>query len=208
MPEIITNLHKLGIRDVILLADHPEQTTRSIARALGFDGHHASTTPEARRRLFNGWKTESRKILHLAETVNYDADATNADLTAVFGKASALASGSIQVVFLEEGLEKLCMLREIAAELDRTVRRSWSMIVAPNVACIAGIFTMGFGIIISEITNNVAALAAVANGLLPLKDFVPTDSQPQGALQTRPAHGLDRKALRTQTQTAAGRPDP
>jgi Cu2+-exporting ATPase len=43
------------------------------------------------------------------------------------------------------------------------------MIVAPNVANMIGVFTMGFGIMTSVVTNNVSALAALANGLLPLR---------------------------------------
>ena len=33
----------------------------------------------------------------------------------------------------------------------------------------AGAFTMGFGVMASVFTNNVAALAALANGMLPLR---------------------------------------
>ena len=40
------------------------------------------------------------------------------------------------------------------------------MILAPNIACIAGVFTMGIGIMASVVTNNVAALAALGNGML------------------------------------------
>jgi hypothetical protein len=43
------------------------------------------------------------------------------------------------------------------------------MIVAPNVSNVIGAFTMGFGIMASVLTNNVSALAALANGLLPLR---------------------------------------
>ena len=43
------------------------------------------------------------------------------------------------------------------------------MIVVPNVSNVIGVFTMGFGIMASVLTNNVSALAALANGLLPLR---------------------------------------
>jgi len=43
------------------------------------------------------------------------------------------------------------------------------MIIAPNVACVLGVFTLGFGVAASVFTNNVAALAALANGLLPMR---------------------------------------
>ena len=47
-----------------------------------------------------------------------------------------------------------------------------------------GVFTMGFGIMASVITNNVSALAALANGLLPLRRV--KDSP----LEHEQAHGL------------------
>jgi len=43
------------------------------------------------------------------------------------------------------------------------------MIVVPNVVCVAGVFLFGFGIGTSVVTNNVSALAALANGLWPMK---------------------------------------
>ena len=43
------------------------------------------------------------------------------------------------------------------------------MIIAPNISNVIGVFTMGFGIMASVLTNNVSALAALANGLLPLR---------------------------------------
>jgi hypothetical protein len=68
---------------------------------------------------------------------------------------------------MEQSLGKLCELRDIARDLERNVRNSWLMILAPNIACVAGVFTLGFGIGMSVLTNNVASLAALANGLLP-----------------------------------------
>ena len=39
----------------------------------------------------------------------------------------------------------------------------------PYQLCIAGAFTLGFGIMASVLTNNVAAIAALVNGMLPLR---------------------------------------
>jgi hypothetical protein len=41
--------------------------------------------------------------------------------------------------------------------------------VAPNVTNVVGVFTTGFGFMTSVITNNVSALLALGNGLLPLR---------------------------------------
>ena len=83
--------------------------------------------------------------------------------------ASSIATDTAHIVFMEESLAKICELRDIARSLDRNVNRSWTLILIPNALCIAGAFTMGFGVMASVITNNVAALAALANGMLPLR---------------------------------------
>ena len=83
--------------------------------------------------------------------------------------ASTIATDTAQIVFMEEQLSRLLDLRDIARALERNVHRSWQMILWPNGACIAGVFFLGFGIMHSMLFNNVSALFALGNGLLPLR---------------------------------------
>ncbi len=99
-----------------------------------------------------------------------------ADVSISLRGASSIATDTAHIVFLEGGLSKLCELSDIARDLDRNVNRSWSMIVAPNLANVVGVFTMGFGIMTSVVTNNVSALAALGNGLLPLRKVARAES--------------------------------
>jgi hypothetical protein len=78
---------------------------------------------------------------------------------------------------MEQGLGKLCELRDIARDLERNVRNSWIMILVPNIACVAGVFTLGFGIGASVVTNNVAALGALANGLWPMRKVAQLEAE-------------------------------
>jgi Cu2+-exporting ATPase len=78
---------------------------------------------------------------------------------------------------MEQGLGKLCELRDIARDLERNVRNSWIMILVPNIACIVGVFTLGFGIGASVVTNNVAALGALANGLWPMRKVAQLEAE-------------------------------
>ncbi len=78
---------------------------------------------------------------------------------------------------MEQGLRKLCELQDIARDLERNVRNSWIMILVPNIACILGVFTLGFGIGASVVTNNVAALGALANGLWPMRKVAQLEAE-------------------------------
>src|SRR5262249_61567420 len=112
---------------------------------------------------------EGRKVCFVGDGINDSIALKKANVSVSLRGASSIATGTAHIVFLEEGLAKLCELRDIARELDRNVKRSWSMILAPNIACIAGVFTLGLGIMTSGITNNVAALADLASGARPLR---------------------------------------
>ena len=69
------------------------------------------------------------------------------------------------------------------------------MIVAPNVSNVIGVFTMGFGIMSSVLTNNVSALAALANGLLPLRRFSGSSSDQTRPLRIAPSEVAERDRL-------------
>ncbi|HKM54418.1 MAG TPA: hypothetical protein VJY33_13485, partial [Isosphaeraceae bacterium] len=54
---------------------------------------------------------------------------------------------------------------------------------------------MGFGIMASVLTNNVSALAALANGLLPLRKVARGRAEPAVSLRLTPAEAADRDQL-------------
>ncbi len=128
-----------------------------------------------------------------------------ADVSISLRGASTLATDTAHVVFLERGLSKLCDLRDIARDLGRNVNRSWSMIVAPNVTNMVGVFTMGFGIMTSVITNNVSALAALADGLLPLREVARSGAPRRHDRESRPAEPTHRDLVPLPSVAAARR---
>lgn len=56
------------------------------------------------------------------------------------------------------------------------------MIVVPNVICVAGVFTAGFGIWASVVFNNITAVAALANGLWPMRQVAANEKKRRQAL--------------------------
>lgn len=82
------------------------------------------------------------------------------------------------------------------------------MIVAPNVSNVIGVFTMGFGIMASVLTNNVSALAALANGLLPLRKLSRGRSAPALSLRLTPPEAADRDQLPLRPSLTARTRDP
>ena len=116
---------------------------------------------------------EGKKVCFVGDGINDSIALKKANVSISLRGASSIATDTAHIVFMEQGLSKLCDLRDISRDLDRNVKRSWQMILAPNIACIAGVFTMGFGIMASVLTNNVAAIGALANGMAPAAEDRP-----------------------------------
>jgi len=187
---IIRGLRQRGVKYIAVVSGDHERPTRKLAESLGLDRYFAQVLPADKAGYVERLQKEGRKVCFVGDGINDSIALKQADVSISLRGASSIATDTAQIVFLEQGLSKLCELRDIARDLDRNVHRSWLMIVAPNVTNVIGVFTMGFGIMASVITNNVSALAALGNGLLPLRKVGMTGpSMPTNAngMQTRTA---------------------
>ena len=169
VPEIIEGLRARGIKQIVIISGDHEAPTRQLAEQLGMDRYFAQVLPADKADYVEKLQQEGRKVCFVGDGINDAIALKKANVSVSLRGATAIATDTAHVVFMEQGLGKLCELLDIAQDLERNVRTSWGLIVAPNVICIAGVFTMGFGIGMSVLTNNVAALAALANGVRPMR---------------------------------------
>jgi cation transport ATPase len=166
---IIEGLRKRGIKHIAIISGDHEAPTRKLAESLGMDEYFAGVLPADKASYVERLQQQGRKVCFVGDGINDSIALKKANVSISLRGASSIATDTAHIVFMEESLAKICELRDIARSLDKNVTRSWTLILIPNALCIVGAFTMGFGVMASVITNNVAALAALANGMLPLR---------------------------------------
>ncbi len=174
---IIRGLRERGIKHIAIISGDHEAPTRKLAESLGMDRYFAQVLPADKARYVEQLQSEGRKVCFVGDGINDSIALKKANVSISLRGATSIATDTAHIVFMEEGLGKLCDLRDIGRDLDRNVKKSWKLILAPNALCIAGAFTMGFGIMASVVTNNVAALAALANGMLPLRKIAEAQAE-------------------------------
>jgi Cu2+-exporting ATPase len=187
---IIEGLRKRGIKHIAIISGDHDAPTRKLAESLGMDRYFAQVLPADKADYVERLQKEGRKVCFVGDGINDSIALKKANVSVSLRGATSIATDTAHIVFMEEGLSKLCDLRDIARDLDRNVKRSWQLILAPNGLCIAGAFTMGFGVMMSVLTNNVAALAALANGMLPLRRIAQAQADSQLEQDKRVAKGL------------------
>jgi Cu2+-exporting ATPase len=167
-PEIVKGLRARGIKHIAIISGDHDAPTRRLAAELGMDRYFAEVLPTDKADHVEKLQKEGRKVCFVGDGVNDAIALKKASVSVSLRGATSIATDTAHVVFMEQGLGKLCELRDIAVDLEANVRTSWALILAPNIGCIVGVFTFGFGIGVSVLTNNVAALAALANGVRPM----------------------------------------
>ena len=166
---IIKGLRDRGIKHIAIISGDHEGPTKKLAESLGMDEYFAGVLPGDKADYVERLQKQGKKVCFVGDGINDSIALKKANVSISLRGASSIATDTAQIVFMEESLHRLCELRDIARDLDKNVKNSWYLILAPNALCIAGAFTMGFGIMASVLTNNVAAMAALANGMMPLK---------------------------------------
>jgi Cu2+-exporting ATPase len=193
--DIVKGLRVRGIKHIAIISGDHEAPTRKLAESLGMDRHFAQVLPADKADYVEKLQKEGKRVCFVGDGINDSIALKKANVSISLRGASTIATDTAHIVFLEQGLSKLCDLRDIARDLDRNVKRSWTMILVPNIACVAGVFTMGFGIMASVVTNNVSALGALANGMMPLRKIAEIEAEKQHEQEMRLAYGLARKAV-------------
>jgi Cu2+-exporting ATPase len=178
---IIQGLRRRGIKHLAIISGDHDGPTRKLAAALGMDEYFANVLPADKADYVERLQRQGRKVCFVGDGINDSIALKKANVSVSLRGATSIATDTAQVVFMEESLGKLCDLLDIAHSLDRNIKRSWTYIILPNALCIAGAFTMGFGILASVLTNNVASIAALVNGMLPLREVARLQHQQEQA---------------------------
>jgi Cu2+-exporting ATPase len=194
VPEIIKGLRARGIKHIAIISGDHEAPTRKLAEQLGMDRYFAQVLPTDKAAYVEKLQSEGRKVCFVGDGINDAIALKKANVSISLRGATSIATDTAHVVFMEPGLGKLCELRDIARALESNVRKSWVLILVPNIICIAGVFTLGFGIAMSVLTNNVAAIGALINGLLPMRRVAKLEAERRHLLelQLRESGFLDR----------------
>lgn len=175
--EMVAGLRQRGIDHLAIISGDHERPTRKLAELLEMDRYFAEVLPSDKASYVELLQKEGRTVCFVGDGINDTIALKKANVSISLRGASTIATDTAQIVFMEERLSRILDLRDISRDLEKNVRRSWQMILWPNGFCVAGAFFLGFGIMHSMIFNNVSALFALGNGLLPLRKVAELQAQ-------------------------------
>ena len=116
---IIEGLRKRGIKHIAIISGDHDAPTRKLAESLGMDRYFAQVLPADKADYVEKLQKEGRKVCFVGDGINDSIALKKANVSISLRGATSIATDTAHIVFMEEGLSKLCDLRDIARDLDQ-----------------------------------------------------------------------------------------
>ena len=170
-PEAIAELHRLGLRVVMVTGDR-EETARVVADKLGLDDVHAGVTPADKQRLVREHQARGEVVAFAGDGLNDAPASAAADIGIAMGTGTDVAMESAGLVLLQGDLRALMRAVRLSRATLRNIKQNLFWAFAYNTAGIplaAGVFMPFFGWSLSPMFAGVAmslsSITVVANAL-------------------------------------------
>lgn len=136
--EVVSELHRLGIKNIIMLTGDGPQTARSIAKKTAIDRYHAQALPDTKADFIKRLKEEGKLVVMVGDGINDSPALSEADVGIAMGQASSIAGETADILLPDDGLRALPLLRKIAMGLINRININNKLIIGINSGLIAG----------------------------------------------------------------------
>ena len=166
---MIQQLRAMGIRHLAIVSGDHEAPTRKLAFELGVDEHFANTLPDHKADIVANLQAQGRKVCFVGDGINDTIAMEKADVSVSFSGANTIASDVAEIILLDGTLKNLIFVFKIAKKLDKNLKKTLKLTVAPGLINLTGAVVFQFGILTSLLVNTGFGTIVMLSVMRPLK---------------------------------------
>ena len=129
---VLRQLHKLGIRNTVMMTGDSYRTAEAIARQVGVDQFFAEVLPEDKANFVQKAKAEGRTVVMIGDGINDSPALSAADIGIAINSGAAIAREIADVTIKADSLEELVTLKTIANALQHRVSSNYRFVLSFN----------------------------------------------------------------------------
>jgi Cu2+-exporting ATPase len=164
--QIIAQLKQRGLSLYIISGDH-EQPTRKLAQKLGIDNYFAETLPEDKANLIAQLQQKGKVVCFVGDDINDSIALKKSQVSISLRGASTVATDTAAIILMDNHLNQLDHLFEIAEEFNANMKNNLNLSIIPGFLCWGGVFFLHFGIVSTVLLYDASLLVGVWNAMSP-----------------------------------------
>jgi heavy metal translocating P-type ATPase len=167
--EVIRQLHRMGIRNSVMLTGDNTVVARAVCRRLGLSQHFAEMLPADKAEVIQRYQRDGNVVAMVGDGINDSPALSYADVGIAMKHGAEVARESADVVLMEDSLWKLVKAVEISRGAVGLIRQNYAIVAGLNTLAL-GLALPG-GLISPSVTaliSNGSAILASLNGIRPI----------------------------------------
>ena len=157
-----------NIKATYIISGDNEIPTKKLAKELGIDHYFAETLPEDKANIIEQLQQEGRLICYIGDGINDSIAMKKSHVSVSLAGASTIAIDTAQIVLMDNGINHLNLLFELANKFNANMNTTFAIILIPAVINVSGAFLFGFGIAQTVALNITSLVFAIGNAMTPL----------------------------------------
>ena len=129
---VLRQLHKLGIRNAVMMTGDSYRTAEAIAKQVGVDQFYAEVLPEDKANFVQKEKAAGHTVVMIGDGINDSPALSAADIGIAINSGAAIACEIADVTIKADSLEELVFLKTVANALQHRVSANYRFVLSFN----------------------------------------------------------------------------
>lgn len=157
-----------NIKSTYIISGDHEIPTRKLAQELGIDHYFAETLPENKAEIIEQLQQQGHFICYIGDGINDSIALKKSQVSVSLRGASTIATDTAQIVLMDQGLNHLSLLFDLADNFNTNMNTTFALLLIPAIFGVSGVFLFGFGIVYTVALNMTGLAFGLGNTMLPL----------------------------------------
>lgn len=163
---MVDDLHRAGVKRVVMLTGDAQPVAEAIARATGVDEVRAGLLPEDKLTAVKEFQEQGFTVAMVGDGVNDAPALATADIGVAMGAAgSAVAVETADIALMGDRLERLPQAVSLAKRTVRVMRQNIVIALATVAALLLGVFAGGVTMAIGMLVHEASVLVVIVNAM-------------------------------------------
>ena len=131
-PDVVRQLHALGISRAVMMTGDSERTAAAVAKAVGVDAWFSEVLPEDKAAYVRSEHEAGRRVIMIGDGVNDSPALSEADVGIAVSSGAAIAREVADITISADDLEAFLTLRRISTALMARIHANYRFIMTFN----------------------------------------------------------------------------
>jgi Cu2+-exporting ATPase len=167
--KVISELRQQSqIKFIYIISGDHEAPTKKLAEEVGIDNYYAETLPENKADLIEQFQNEGKSVCYIGDGINDSIALKKADVSISLRGASTVATDAAQIILMDQSLNHLSYLLELAQGFETNMKTTWALVVIPSFIAMGGAVFLHFGLLSGFLGQQMGLGAGLMSAMKPM----------------------------------------